>query len=309
MKARLVDSAAWAEARPVLSVLIPFHGDDPRPLLEALERQGAAMAGSVELVVLDDGDPDRARVEAVAERVAALALPARLVSLEANEGRAKGRNRLSRHARGGRLLFLDSDMAPDSPVFLQRWREVAETDAPVVFGGFTVDAAPVTRATMLHQAMSRGSDCLPAEARGRAPEKHVFTSNLLVRRDVFEAERFDEGFQGWGWEDVEWAMRVSRRWPIAHIDNTATHLGLDTAEALTRKYEQSAKNFARVVAAHPEIVARYASFRVAKMLRPVPLRSVWRPMLKRVAVTTQAPLRLRVLAAKTYRAALYAEVL
>jgi hypothetical protein len=125
---------------------------------------------------------------------------------------------------------------------------------------FTVDAAPTTPHTVLHQAMSRGSDCLPASARSLAPEKHVFTSNLLVRRDVFEQERFDEGFSGWGWEDVEWAMRVARRFPILHFDNTATHLGLDTAEALMSKYEQSAGNFARVLQAHPEIVARYASF-------------------------------------------------
>ena len=60
-----------------------------------------------------------------------------------------------------------------------------------------------------------------------APEKYVFTSNLLIRRDVFDAEPFDAGFVGWGWEDVEWGMRVSRRHPIAHIDNPATHLGLD----------------------------------------------------------------------------------
>jgi glycosyltransferase involved in cell wall biosynthesis len=305
MNRALVDSSGWSGARPSLSVLIPFHGDDPRRLLTVLDKQAVALDGAVELVVLDDGDPDRTRAEAVADHIVALATPARLVSV-ANEGRARGRNRLARHARGSRLLFLDSDMLPDSEGFLRTWLAV---EAPVAFGGFTVDGAPVTPQTVLHQAMSRGSDCLSAVHRAQAPEKHVFTSNLLVEREVFEAERFDESFTGWGWEDVEWAMRVGRRWPILHIDNTATHLGLDTAEALTRKYEQSAGNFARVLQAHPEIVARYASFRAARLLRRLPLRSLWRPMLKRVAVATVTPLRLRVAAAKTYRAACYAEVL
>ncbi|MBW3558510.1 MAG: glycosyltransferase family 2 protein [Proteobacteria bacterium] len=305
MTEHTTESPTWAGAEPALSVLIPFHGDDPRPLLEALDRQAAGLDGRIEIVVLDDGDPDRVRAGAVAADVAVLRAPARLVSVP-NEGRARGRNRLARHARSERLLFLDSDMLPDDEDFLQRW---AHVEAPVAFGGFTVDGAPVTPHTVLHQAMSRGSDCLPAAHRSRAPEKHVFTSNLLVRREVFECERFDESFTGWGWEDVEWAMRVGRRWPILHIDNTATHLGLDTAETLTRKYEQSAGNFARVLQAHPEIVARYASFRAARVLRRAPLRGLWRPMLKRLAVATAVPLKLRVAAAKTYRAACYAEVL
>ena len=125
---------------------------------------------------------------------------------------------------------------------------------------------------------------------------------------MFDAERFDEGFRGWGWEDVEWGMRVSRRWPVTHLDNPAVHLGLDDARTLTAKYEQSAANFARVVAAHPEMVARYPSFRVARALRRAPLRPLWRPLLKQLALASAAPLTLRVFAAKTYRAALYAEV-
>jgi glycosyltransferase involved in cell wall biosynthesis len=305
----LTDSRTWIGGQARLSVLVPFHGDDPRPLLDALEAQAAELEGAVEIVVLDDGNPDRSLVNQVARRLSAMQAPARLIGMQGNEGRSKGRNRLARHARARHLLFLDSDMAPDSEGFLARWLEAAGEDAALAFGGFTVDAAPVTPHTVLHQAMSRGSDCLPAQARSLQPEKHVFTSNLLVRRDVFEQERFDEGFSGWGWEDVEWAMRVGRRWPITHIDNTATHLGLDTAEALMRKYEQSAGNFARVLQAHPEIVARYASFRAARMLRRLPLRGLWRPLLKRLARATATPVGLRVLAAKTYRAALYAEVL
>src|SRR5690606_23100227 len=101
------------------------------------------------------------------------------------------------------------------------------------------DQAPPDAAHALHRALAVGGDCLPAAERRHAPEKYVFTSNLLVRRDVFETERFDEGFSGWGWEDVEWGMRVARRWPIVHIDNPATHLGLDDAETLAAKYEQS----------------------------------------------------------------------
>jgi glycosyltransferase involved in cell wall biosynthesis len=300
----LVDNGRWADARPKLSVLIPFKGDDPSGLIGMLGRE----ALDAELVVLDDGSADPALAVRVAAAAQACPLPVRLVSLERNVGRAKGRNRLVAHARARHFLFLDSDMAPDDADFLARWLQlIAAEDAPVAFGGFSLKQAPRRRDQALHRQMAAHSDCLPCEVRRLSPEKHIFTSNLLVRRDVFEAEAFDEGFAGWGWEDVEWGMRVARRWPIRHVDIPATHLGLDTARALAAKYEQSAGNFARVVASHPQVVATYPSYRAAKLLKRAPLRPVWRPMLKAFALAEAAPLPARAFALRLYRAALYAE--
>ena len=299
----LTDNAAWAEAAPRLSVLIPTYRDDPSALLKALDERGA----DAEIVLLDDGGGDAALTRRMAKRIEALKLPARLIVLSPNEGRAKGRNRLARHARGRHLLFLDSDMLPDPKDFLARWAAVAADDAAVAFGGFTLDQTPRRPEHELHRAMALKSDCTPAPERAREPEKHVFTSNLLVRRDVFDTVAFDEGFAGWGWEDVEWAMRVARLHPILHIDNTATHLGLDTAPVLATKYEQSAANFARVVAGHREVVSAYPSYKVARALKSVPLRATWRPMLKAFALNEAAPIPLRDLALRLYRAALYSD--
>ncbi|HWA60410.1 MAG TPA: glycosyltransferase family 2 protein, partial [Caulobacteraceae bacterium] len=171
----------------------------------------------------------------------------------------------------------------------------------------SLDQAPPRPEHALHRAMALKSDCLPAEVRRLAPEKHVFTSNLLVRRDVFDTEAFDERFAGWGWEDVEWAMRVARRHAIHHIDNTATHLGLDTARTLAAKYEQSAANFARVVEAHHDVVSGYPSYRAAKVLKRVPARGLWRPLVKAAALTGLVPTALRAFSLRLYRASLYAE--
>ena len=102
-------------------------------------------------------------------------------------------------------------------------------------------------------------------------------------------------------------MRVARNHWITHIDNTATHLGLDPAATMAVKYEQSAGNFARVVAGHKTVVERYPSYRAARMLKRVPLRAAWRPVLKSFALTEAAPLAARAFAMKLYRAALYAE--
>ena len=306
MKSRthLTDNAAWSGAAPKLSVLIPCFRDDPTRLLAALDR----VSSDVEVVVLDDGSRDAALAERIASAVRQLALPARFVRLEANEGRSRGRNRLANAARAPFFLFLDADMLPDRADFLDRWLALATDAAPAAaFGGFSLDQAPKTAAHAVHRAMALRSDCLTAEARRAAPEKHVFTSNLLIRRDVFEQYPFDSGFVGWGWEDVEWAMRVSRRHDILHVDIPATHLGLDPAPVMAAKFEQSAANFARVAAAHPQIVRTYPSYRAARMLKRAPLRDVWRPWLKAAALTTLAPVAARAFALRLYRAALYAE--
>ena len=304
-----LDSDAYASAQPKLSVLAPFYREDPSHLLRALDAEAGSLAGVVEIITLDDGSADDQLAGFVSSTISRMASPARFIRLAANVGRARGRNRLAAEARGEWLLFLDSDMAPDSQHFLGVYLDLIEQQAPppVVCGGFSLHQAPEEPDHALHRHMALKSDCLPAAQRNLAPEKHVFTSNLLVRRDVFETVRFDEDFRGWGWEDVEWAMRVARNHPITHIDNPATHLGLDAAPVIAAKYEQSAANFARVVAEHLEVVETYPSYRLAKAMKHAPLRQTWRPMLKSIALADRLPLGARDFAMRLYRAALYAE--
>jgi glycosyltransferase involved in cell wall biosynthesis len=308
MSAHILDNAGWMVASPALSVLIPFLRDDPADLLARLDAEAGALNGAVEIVLLDDGTGDAPLTARLTEQVRAMALPGRLISLTANEGRAIGRNRLASAARGGSLLFLDSDMRPDHPGFLQRWAElVAAEDPAVAFGGFSLLQAPDEAEFAVHRAMAAKSECVAAPERAKQPEKYVYTSNLLVRRDVFEAEAFDSGFTGWGWEDVEWAARVARRFEILHVDNPATHMGLDTVSALAGKYEQSAPNFARITARHPELVAAWPSYRAARTLKRLPGLGLLRPLMRRGAEAGWLPVAARAFSLRLYRAALYAD--
>lgn len=306
----VLDNAAWFGSRPRLSVLIPFLNDDPRQLLAALDAEAPVLCGLVEVVLLDDGAGDDEMARQVGAAVEAMALPARLVQLPKNEGRSRGRNRLARHARSARFLFIDADMLPDAPDFLHRYLALlANEDPPVAFGGFSLKQAPDRPEHRLHRRMALRSDCAPAKRRRKAPAKYVFTSNLLIRRDVFEAESFDEGFTGWGWEDVEWGVRVARRHPILHVDNPATHLGLDPARIIAIKYEQSAANFARLLRAHPDVVRRYPTYRMARLMKLMPFAGLWRPVLKMIALAEAAPLRLRAFCLRLYRVAVTARAI
>ena len=309
-KASLTDNAAWKAAKPSVSVLIPFLRDDPADLLQVLDQEAAAVDGAVELILLDDGTADADLTARLVAQVKAMALPVRLITLLANEGRSIGRNRLASAARGGSLLFLDSDMRPDHSRFLRDWADlVAKDDPAVAFGGFSLLQAPTDAKFSVHRSMAAKSECVPWTERAKQPEKYVYTSNLLVRRDVFEAEAFDPGFTGWGWEDVEWAMRVSRRFQVVHLDNAATHMGLDTVDALARKYEQSAPNFARMAERHPEIVAAYPSYKAAKLLKRLPGLTLLQRTLRGAAGNSLLPVAARAFCLRLYRAALYADAI
>lgn len=309
IEATLIFNSGHERVSPRLSVLIPFFRESPAELMKALNAIAADVRDEIEVVVLDDGSRRPELSLEVMDLLDTLNIAICFIELKHNVGRAKGRNRLVDAARGAYVLFLDADMLPDQDNFLERWVDMTRAEAPVVFGGFSLLKAPKSKAYALHAQMAGHSDCLSAAERLKSPEKYVFTSNLLVRKDVFKTHDFDPEFKGWGWEDVEWAMRVSADFGIDHIDNTATHMGLDTADVLLSKYEQSGANFARVVRKHPEIVTRYPSYKMARLIKALPFGNLLRGVLKSTVQSQSLPLKARAFALRLYRAAIYADAL
>jgi glycosyltransferase involved in cell wall biosynthesis len=307
---RATENAAWERSGepPLLSILAPFWRHDPSPLIEAL---GDGPKGlPIELILIDDGTQDCGLIGRVLQRLEALTIPAQLILRRKNRGRSQARNRLVAAARARHMLFLDADMEPRDPRFAPRWLDlIAAEDPTVAFGGFSVAEVPDTEETALHKHLSGLSDCLPASVRAKSPAQYVTTSNLLVRRDVLDAAPFDEGFVGWGYEDVEWALRAEKLGPILHIDNPAIHLGLDAPAALIRKSREGGPNYARLAARHPEAVKAFASYRAAAALRRTPGHALARPLLTGIITATAAPLAARGVALKLLRASYLAEAL
>jgi glycosyltransferase involved in cell wall biosynthesis len=293
---------------PLLSIVSPTWRHDPRALLDALAREAASLP--VELVVVDDGSGDPALAESLIDQIERFPAPARVILLHANIGRSQARNRLITAARSPFLLFLDSDMLPDAPDFLARWLGLIERQGPdlagpdVAYGGFSVLQVPDTPDLKLARALALRMDCQGAAARNLRGVMAVATSNLLVRASVLRDVPFDAGFSGWGWEDAEWAVRASTRYGVIHVDNPATHLGLDPAPVILRKFAQAGPNFALAAQRHPAMLNTPGS-RVARLLSGLPsvLVAALIPVLQSAALNAWLPVRFRATSARLFRAA------
>jgi len=288
-----------------MSICVPTWRDSADALLCHLTRMPGAE--DCTLLVFDDGSQDPALTRQLTRQVMRFPGPARLISAPKNCGRSHARNRLFALAEANWILFLDADMQPDDDDFLNRYLDAidAQIDPALVAGGFSLRHAHATRETRLHAAHSQLSECVPASRRTKAPGRYVFTSNILVHRDVLSTIAFDPGFQGWGWEDVDWGLRVADMFPILHIDNDATHLGLDADAALIEKYAGSVDNYLRLVDRHPDEMAQTPLYRAAKRLGQIPGVLTFARVFQALAKTQYLPMKLRLLSLKLFRASIY----
>lgn len=288
-----------------ICICVPTWKDTADALFASLIRLPGADACT--LLVFDDGSQDSDLTRQLTRQIRRYPGPARLVSAPKNSGRSHARNRLRALAETDWVLYLDADMQPDDDAFLTRYlKAIEESTAPALFvGGFSLKHAIPTAETRLHAAQSRGSECLPASVRAKASGRYVFTSNLLVHTDILKDVAFDAGFEGWGWEDVDWGLRVAERFSVQHIDNPATHLGLEDDAALIAKYTASDDNFLRMCERHPEQISPSRLFRMAKLFSHMPGRAQMKTAANRLARTRWLPIEARILALKTYRAAHY----
>jgi hypothetical protein len=295
---------------PILSIASPYFRDDPTPWLEALSHD--IKAPDVEIILVDDGTGDIGLDTKVRAAIDAWPGAATMVRFHQNRGRASARNRAIEAARGQYILFIDADMLPGDPLFLTRYFDaITKRASSIIFGGFTAAGANVDHDTLLNHSLASKNDCKTASERAQRGAIAVASNNLLVRRDVFAKVAFDGRFTGWGWEDTEWAMRaVFSGYGLTHIDNPAIHVGLDSTNAMLRKYREAGQNLRRLLDLHPE-AGTMTGAKIAKALTHVPAHHAFRPMSAWMArdPLNVVPLRLRGLALKFWRASHAAEAL
>ncbi len=222
-----------------ISVIVPtFNNRDVlRRTIEALQQQTLPQ-DAYEIVVADDGSTDGTAemVQAVRGRA-----PIRYVS-QRNGGRAAARNLGVRAARGRILVFVDSDLWAAPTLLAAHHRHYPPGTRRRGVQGRSV-THPASRVTPFMRVKETTPDLTFRRRRNLSPF-HVTTRNCsFLREDVEEAGGFDEEFGGYGWEDIELAIRMRRRGVVFEYEPEALgyHYHVETLEGVREKLRQAGR--------------------------------------------------------------------
>lgn len=254
-----------------LSILIPTYNWNVALLLNKLflEIETYALSSQVEVIVLDDCSNDvkihADNVEFISENLKQYLT---YEKLEQNVGRSAIRNMLASKASGNFLLFLDCDVLPDMDDFIGKYLSLAEENIfDVVCGGISYRTRILNDPEYdYHAYLGNRKEVKPASERNKEPWRHILTSNIMVRKSMFQETPFNERFTGYGYEDIEWGVRLAKKYRILHIDNTASHLGLVTKAKAYEKMCNSVPNYLLLREICPEAFAASA---ISKIVGPL----------------------------------------
>uniref|UniRef100_C6E5K2 Glycosyl transferase family 2 n=1 Tax=Geobacter sp. (strain M21) TaxID=443144 RepID=C6E5K2_GEOSM len=276
-----------------LSVLVPVYNWDVSLLVRKLieEADSSVLWAKIEIIVIDDHstDPvttDTSKILECENQRSGF----HYSRLPQNVGRSAVRNLLAAKAKGEFLLFLDCDVAPDSKHFLASYLEFAEKGShDVICGGRSYNLRVMTDEEYDYYVyFGNVKEVKSAAERNIMPWRHLLTSNVMVRKKALEETPFNENFVGYGYEDIEWGVRLAQAYSILHIDNTASHLGLVTKQKAYEKMRESVSNYLLLRDLYPLAFNVSAISKVVRLLEsvPAPLLGVMDRLLKNMFLSS-----------------------
>ncbi len=215
----------------MLSILIPTYNYNSAPLVHDLHEQLLRVNIAFEILLADDASTLYMVENGAVNNLA----NCRFIDLEENVGRARIRNFLADNAQYDYLLFLDGDMRIRKADFIETYLSFCQGECAIVGG---CDYDPKMWKPEYSLRLKYGT-----EREGNMNYARTFlTANFLISKSLFQQVRFDEKIKGYGHEDTIFGLEVKKLCEITHIDNPATHCGLDDNLNYILKTEQSIKN-------------------------------------------------------------------
>ena len=203
-----------------------------------LSAQAAQLDEEVEILCIDDDSSPSFKHEN--QKVAQFA-QVQYEELAQNIGRSRIRNLLLSKAQYDIIIFLDNDSEIVRSDFISKY--LANVKNGQVICGGTLYPKITEKAFRLHCNYGIKRESPPFILRNENPYKHFKSNNFCINKKDFKSGLFDEGIQGYGYEDNQFSELIKKQgMEILHIDNPVIHLGLMNNEEFVNRQLSALEN-------------------------------------------------------------------
>ncbi len=223
-----------------ISVCIPVYNTDVSQLVKVLHSQIVELNEQVDLICIDDASSNKKLRYSNKELISKLGY--KFVQLQKNIGRSKIRNLFLKHSSAKYFLFLDDDAIPVHQNFLKNYLESIRKNPNCVYGSINVNDSPKPT---LREIYRKNVEVKSLQERLNEPYVNFKSNNFLIKRAVFEKQKFNEKMKGYGHEDTLFAHKLmQRRLGVMHIDNPVYHADKDGDKKFLANTKNGLQNLA-----------------------------------------------------------------
>lgn len=222
----------------MISILIPTHNFDCRPLVKEIHRQATIGKHPFEIIVADDcSTPEFRTINSEIEQLG----HCKYVQLEENVGPARIRNFLISLAQYRYCLLMDVDTFPTGDSFIDKYIKSAKAGS-IICGGFIYKRGKDTGVCPLRFKYGIEVEEKDFKVRAKEPYSQFISMCFLADKEIFKRVSFNEKMH-FGYEDACFGMELEKNHiPVIHIENSVYHLSLEDSTTYLRKIEQSIRN-------------------------------------------------------------------
>lgn len=216
----------------MLSLLIPTYNCNIVPLVLELQKQCLENKIHFEILCQDDASKeslaDNQKINSIKN--------CNFSTTNSNLGRGKNRNKLADKAQYEWLLFMDCDTFPTQNNFIGNYVSQIKKQEKVVFGGIEYQKGKPSNDQLLRWIYGKARESLSVAKRNTNPNESALTSNILIKKNIFLSNKFDESITKYGYEDLVFLSTLKKKGILVkHIDNPTYHLGLETSQQFLDK--------------------------------------------------------------------------
>ena len=224
-----------------LSILLPTYNCNCVRLVTELQRQCVESKADFEIIVADDGSPNKNYIEENQEirRLKGITYIIR----EQNIGRSAIRNFLVSKAQKEWLLFIDGDLSLDNPHFISNYLQ-AEGD--VIVGGIEIGGnREAWKGNLRYRYEQAYKSKNSLENRQENPSQHLAT-NFMAHRKFIGNNPYEEQITHYGYEDVLLGKMLHRQGAdIRHIKNPVLFCDFESNAMYLKKTEEALRTLYR----------------------------------------------------------------